>query len=126
MPTWHLPQVLAMFAWLIGESRSTPRLMSWTPWQSLQDGATISPIFSSAGRGCCPCIATAASGYFIWYSLVRPGLLWHLAQVCGRFSLKTGESACLTGRMSCEPWQSQQLAAPEAPSAWLTPWMLVA
>ena len=37
----------AMLAWLIGELRSTLRLMSWTPWQSLQEGATISP-FQSA------------------------------------------------------------------------------
>src|SRR5581483_5368933 len=68
----------------------------------------------------------AASGYFIWYSLVSPGLLWQAAQVLGRLSLKTGESACLAGRIPCEPWQSAQPAAPEAPRAWLAPWMLVA
>ncbi len=105
----------------MGESRSTARLMSCTPWQSLQDGATIKPIFSSARPWMLSMYCDAASGYFIWYSLVRPGLLWQVAQVRGRFSLKTGESACLAGRMSCEPWQSQQLAAPEAPSLWLTP-----
>ena len=63
----------------------------------------------------------AASGCFISYSFVRPGLLWHLAHVCGRFSLKTGDEVSLTGRMSWEPWQSQQRAAPEAPMEWLTP-----
>ena len=48
MPTWHLPQVLATFAWLIGESRSTLRLILCAPWQSLHEGATIRPIFNSA------------------------------------------------------------------------------
>ena len=60
-------------------------------------------------HGCCPCIATAASGCLMPYSSVSLALLWHLAQVCGRFSLKTGEAGSFTGRMSCEPWQSQQL-----------------
>ena len=50
----------------------------------------------------------ATCGYFMRYSAVMPGLLWHLAQVRGRLSLKTGESACLTGCISCEPWQSTQ------------------
>src|SRR5664279_2284055 len=68
----------------------------------------------------------AAWGYFISYSCVSPGLLWHLAQVPGRFSLKTGDLGSLWESMSCEPWQSQQLAAPEAPIWWLTPCMLAA
>ena len=36
-------------------------------------------------------------GNFMRYSAFMPGLLWHLAQVRGRLSLKTGESECLTG-----------------------------
>ncbi len=68
----------------------------------------------------------AASGISIWYSLVRVLLLWHLAQVAGRFILKTGDKGFFTGRMSCEPWQSQHCAAPDAPIEWLMPWMLVA
>jgi hypothetical protein len=51
-------------------------------------------------------------------------LLWHFAQVCGRLSLNTGESSCLTGTISWAPWQLTQVAAPEAPIAWLIPWML--
>src|SRR5208283_1485325 len=121
MPTWHLPQVLATLAWLMGESRSTERLMSCVPWQSLQDGATMSPILTSATPWMLSRYCAAASGCFIWYSCVSLVLLWHLAQVCGRLSLKTGDEGSLTGKISCEPWQSQQLAAPEAPSAWLTP-----
>src|ERR1035438_3050909 len=46
--TWHLPQVLATLAWLMGELRSTLRLMSCTPWQSLQLGATMRPFSSRA------------------------------------------------------------------------------
>src|ERR1035437_2022013 len=126
MPTWHLPQVLATLAWLIGDSRSTARLMSWTPWQSLQEGATMRPILSRARPWMLSMYCAAAWGYFIWYSAVRPGLLWHLAQVPGRFSLKTGEVGFFGESMSCVPWQSQQLAAPDAPSLWLTPWMLEA
>jgi hypothetical protein len=61
----------------------------------------------------------------ILYSSVSPGLLWQLAQVLGRLSLKTGDRWSLTGRMSWAPWQSAQLAAPDAPRAWLMPWMLV-
>ena len=65
--------------------------------------------------------SVAALGCLISYSLVRPGLLWHLPHVRGRFILKTGDAGLLTGRMSCEPWQSQQFAAPDEPSRWLTP-----
>src|ERR1035437_4814390 len=126
MPTWHLPQVLATLAWLIGDSRSTARLMSWTPWQSLQVGATMRPILSKARPWMLSMYCAAAWGFFIWYSSVSPGLLWHLAQVPGRFSLKTGDAGFLGESMACEPWQSQQLAAPEAPILWLTPWMLAA
>ena len=39
----------------------------------------------------------AASGNSIWYSLVRLVLLWHLAQVDGRFILNTGESPLFDG-----------------------------
>ena len=67
----------------------------------------------------------AASGNSIWYSLVRFVLLWHFAHVAGRFSLYTGLSGLFTGRISCDPWQSQHCAAPEAPIEWLIPWMLV-
>ncbi len=100
--------------------------MVWTPWQSLQDGATISPIFNKARPWMLSAYCTGASGYFMRYSLVSPGLLWHFAQVCGRFSLKTGESGFLTDRMSWVPWQSLHVGAPDAPIARLTPWMLVA
>ena len=96
-PRWHLPQVAATLAWLMGELRSTLRLMSWTPWQSLQEGATIKPIFSSARPWMLSVYWLATCGYFMRYSAVMPGLLWHLAQVEGRLSLKTGESAFLTG-----------------------------
>ena len=60
------------------------------------------------------------------YSFVSFGLSWQVPQVLGRLSLKTGESACLTGTMSCVPWQLVQEAASDAPIWWLTPWMLVA
>src|ERR1035438_1474130 len=103
MPAWHLLQVLATLAWLIGESQSTARLMSCTPWQSLQEGATINPIFRSARPWMLSMYCDAASGNFIWYSFVSPGLLWHRAQVCGRFSLKTGDVGSFTGRMPCAP-----------------------
>ena len=73
------------------------------------------PILSKARPWMLSRYCDAAWGYFIWYSCVSPGLLWHLAQVPGRFSLKTGDSGFLAESMSCEPWQSQQLAAPEAP-----------
>src|ERR1017187_10568720 len=68
----------------------------------------------------------AARGFFTWYSCVSPALLWHLAQVPGRLSLKTGDAGFLGDSMSSDPWQSQQLAAPEAPILWLRPWMLAA
>ena len=45
----------------------------------------------------------AASGYFIRYSAVSPGLLWHFAHVRGRFSLNTGEVSSFTGMMLWEP-----------------------
>ncbi|MNG37675.1 hypothetical protein D3C84_1250970 [compost metagenome] len=48
MPTWQAPQDFAMLAWLECESLSMLRLMSWTPWQSLHEGATMSPILTSA------------------------------------------------------------------------------
>ncbi len=126
MPTWHLPQVLATLAWLIGDSRSTARLMSWTPWQSLQEGATMRPILSRARPWMLSMYCAAASGYFIWYSCVSPGLLWHLAQVPGRFSLKTGDWGSL--------WREHVVRAVAIPATggagsahgWLTPWMLVA
>src|SRR5579883_591122 len=126
MRTWHFPQVFATFNGLIGESRSTARLMSCTPWQSLHEGATINPIFSSARPWMLSMYWEAASGYFIWYSFVSPGLLWQVAQVLGRLSLKTGESECFAGKMLWDPWQSLQPAAPEAPRLWLAPWMLMA
>src|SRR5581483_10182384 len=121
MPTWHLPQVAATLAWLTGELRSTLRLMSWTPWQSLQDGATISPICVNALPWMLSVYWVATCGYFIRYSAVTPGLLWHLAQVLAKLSLKTGEAGSLTARILCVPWQSEQVAAAEAPIARLMP-----
>ena len=38
-------------------------------------------------------------------SLASLGSSWQEPQVFGRFSLKTGESACFTGTISCVPWQ---------------------
>src|SRR5210317_1913105 len=115
-----------MWALLIGELRSMPRLMSWTPWQSLHEGATTSPI----SRTACPWMLSrywlATSGYFIRYSSVMPSLAWHLAQVRERLSLKVGEFGLLELSMSCLPWQSVQLAAADSPRVRLTPWMLLA
>ena len=79
MPRWHLPQVFAMFAWLMGELRSVLRLILCEPWQSLHEGATLPWMLSM--------YCDAASGNSILYSLVRFVLLWHLAQVAGRFIL---------------------------------------
>ena len=115
-----------MLAWLVRESWSTLRLMSCTPWQLLQDGATINPICSKARPWMLSRYCAAAWELVMRYSSVRLLLLWQFAQVCGRFSLKTGESICFTGTISCAPWQLVQVAAPEAPMAWLMPWMLVA
>ena len=71
----------------MGELRSTLRLMSWTPWQSSQLGATMSPFTSSA----LPCMLSwywdSTAGYFILYSAEMLALAWHLAQVKGRFIL---------------------------------------
>ena len=86
--------------------------MSWTPWQSLQEGATIRPILSKrAPVDAVDVLRRRLRDTSSGIPAVSPGLLWHLAQVCGRFSLKTGESGCLTGSMSCVPWQSLQVAA---------------
>src|ERR1035437_4315141 len=98
--------------------------MLWTPWQSLQDGAMIRPSLIKARPWILSMYCAAACGNFIRYSAVRLGLLWQRAQVYGRLSLNTGESPCLTGTILCAPWQSKQVAAPEAPMRWLTPWML--
>ena len=38
-------------------------------------------------------------------------LVWHLAQVCTRFSGESVDLGSSKGRMSCEPWQSAHLAA---------------
>ena len=63
------------------------------------EGATISPILSSALPWMLSMYWDAASGSFIWYSFVSPGLLWQTAQVRGRFSLNTGDSGFFTGSM---------------------------
>ena len=110
----------------MGESRSILRLILCAPWQSLHEGATINPIFNSAFPWMLSMYWFAASGNSIWYSLVRFVLLWHFAQVAGKFILYTGESVCFTGTISWLPWQSQHCAAPDAPILWLMPWMLVA
>ena len=46
--TWHAPQVSGTLSRLILESGSVWGRMSWTPWQSLQLGATTRPSTSSA------------------------------------------------------------------------------
>jgi hypothetical protein len=55
------------------------------------------------------------------YSLVSFALSWHVLHVFARFSLKTGESPCFTGTISCVPWQLAQEAASDAPILWLMP-----
>ena len=116
-----------MLAWLVRELWSTLRLMSCTPWQSLQDGATISPILSERLAVDAVLVVSRRCARSIRYAAISFGSLWHWAQVWGRLSLKTGESSCLTGTISWAlPWQLTQVAAPDAPMAWLIPWMLVA
>ncbi len=71
----------------MGELRSTLRLMSCTPWQSLQLGATMSPFTSSAFPWMLSWYWEATCGYFILYSSVRFLFAWHFAQVRERFIL---------------------------------------
>ncbi|HBX44131.1 MAG TPA: hypothetical protein DEH27_10345 [Deltaproteobacteria bacterium] len=53
---------------------------------------------------------------------VAPG--WHCPQVTGRFFGFTVERGSAVVKISCTPWQEEQLATVLSPSRWERPWKL--
>ena len=47
---------------------------------------------------------------------------WHLPQVNGTLSGDTGESGSFAARMSCIPWQDEQVGASASPRLIALPW----
>ena len=88
---WHLEQVASMFAWLVRESASFARRMSWVPWQSVQLAATALPPLRAS-----PCTVPAYSA---------TAFSWHAAQLTG-FSFSACGSFCADTSL----WQSVHLS----------------
>ena len=81
-----------MLAWLVRESASFARRMSWVPWQSVQVAATVLPPLRAS-----PCTVPAYSA---------TALSWQAAQLTG-FSF----SACGSFCADTSAWQSVHLSA---------------
>jgi len=66
-----------------------------------------------------------SSGISTWTSPLAklgPALGWHFPHVFGRFALLIVEAGSVAGRMSCTPWQEEQLAAFVIPYSTAIPW----